>query len=125
MGAARAIDQLVAPGHHVARLAAPVRERCRRRRRTALPGARGANAGVLPAEVPARFRLTTRIIDLQVRGFGAPPASARAEVAELSPLERLKRAAVVFGTFLAVAVIALPIPIVHFVVVPAGLLLAV
>jgi hypothetical protein len=69
--------------------------------------------------------LTTRIIDLQVRGFGAPPASARAEIAELSPLERLKRAGIAFGAFVAVAVIALPIPIVHFVVVPAGLLLAV
>jgi hypothetical protein len=66
----------------------------------------------------------TRTIDLQLRGFGAPPATARAEVAELSPVDRLKRAAVVFGAFIAVAVIALPIPIVHFVLVPAGLLLA-
>jgi hypothetical protein len=66
-----------------------------------------------------------RTIGLQVKGFGAPPADARAEVADLSPAERLKRAAVVFGAFIAVAVIALPIPIVHFVVVPAGLLLAV
>jgi hypothetical protein len=66
----------------------------------------------------------TRTIDLQLRGFGAPPATARAEVADLSPVDRLKRAAVVFGAFIAVAVIALPIPIVHFVLVPAGLLLA-
>ena len=68
--------------------------------------------------------MITRIIDLQLRGFGAPPATARAEVAELTGTERLKRAAVVFGAFVAVAVIALPIPIVHFVLVPAGLLLA-
>ncbi|HET9039409.1 MAG TPA: hypothetical protein VFN40_04530 [Gemmatimonadales bacterium] len=69
--------------------------------------------------------MITRIIDLQLRGFGAPPATARAEIAELSPADRLKRAAVVFGAFIAVAVIALPIPIVHFVLVPAGLLLAI
>jgi hypothetical protein len=68
--------------------------------------------------------LNTRSIDLQLKGFGAPPAEARAEIAELSPRERMKRAAVVFGAFIAVAIVALPIPIVHFVVVPAGLLLA-
>jgi hypothetical protein len=66
-----------------------------------------------------------RTIALTLHGFGTSPAPARAEVAELSKAERLKRAAVVFGAFVAVAVIALPIPIVHFVVVPAGLLLAV
>jgi hypothetical protein len=66
-----------------------------------------------------------RTIALTLHGFGASPAPARAEVAELSKAERLKRAAVVFGAFVAVALIALPIPIVHFVVVPAGLLLAV
>lgn len=68
--------------------------------------------------------MNTRTVDLQLRGFGAPPAAARAEVAELTPVDRLKRAAVVFGAFIAVAVVALPIPIVHFVLVPAGLLLA-
>jgi hypothetical protein len=66
-----------------------------------------------------------RTIELRLHGFGTPPAPARAEVAELSRAERLKRAAVVFGAFIAVAVIALPIPIVHFVLVPGGLLLAV
>jgi hypothetical protein len=69
--------------------------------------------------------VNTHTVDLQLRGFGAPPAAARAEVAELTPIDRLKRAAVVFGAFIAVAVVALPIPIVHFVLVPAGLLLAV
>jgi hypothetical protein len=65
-----------------------------------------------------------RTINLKLQGFGTPPGPARAEVAELSTAERLKRAAVVFGAFLAVALIAIPIPIVHFVVVPGGLLLA-
>lgn len=69
--------------------------------------------------------MTSRTIDLRLQGFGAPPAPAQAEVVELSTAERLKRAAVVFGAFIAVAVIAIPIPIVHFVLVPAGLLLAV
>ena len=68
--------------------------------------------------------MNIRTIELRLHGFGAPPASARAEVAELAPAERLKRAAIVFGAFIAVAIIALPIPIVHFVVVPGGLLLA-
>jgi hypothetical protein len=65
-----------------------------------------------------------RVIDLRLSGFGAPPAIARAEVAELAPSERAKRAAVVFGAFIAVAIIALPIPIVHFFMVPGGLILA-
>jgi len=69
--------------------------------------------------------MTIRTIELRLKGFGAPPGEARAEVAELSSTDRLKRAAMVFGTFVAVAVIAIPIPIVHFVLVPGGLLLAV
>jgi hypothetical protein len=68
--------------------------------------------------------VNTRYLELRVHGFGAPPGSARAEIAELAPAERAKRAAVAFGAFVAVAIIALPIPIVHFVVVPGGLLLA-
>ena len=69
--------------------------------------------------------MTTATIELRLKGFGAPPGAARAEVAELTPRDRLKRAAVVFGAFVAVALIAIPIPIVHFVLVPGGLLLAV
>jgi hypothetical protein len=69
--------------------------------------------------------MTTRSIQLRLHGFGAPLAQARAEVAELTPRDRLRRAAVIFGAFIAVAIIAIPIPIVHFVVVPGGLLLAV
>jgi hypothetical protein len=68
--------------------------------------------------------MTTRSLELQLHGFGAPLAPAQAEVAELAPRDRLKRAAAIFGTFIAVAIIAIPIPIVHFVVVPGGLLLA-
>lgn len=69
--------------------------------------------------------MTIRSLNLQLHGFGAPPSGAKAEVAELEGRDRLKRAAVVFGAFIAVAIVALPIPIVHFVLVPGGLLLAV
>jgi hypothetical protein len=68
--------------------------------------------------------MTTRVLQLQLHGFGAPSAAARAEIAELEPAERIKRAAIVFGAFVAVAIVALPIPIVHFMLVPGGLLLA-
>ncbi|HXF02134.1 MAG TPA: hypothetical protein VN601_04015 [Arthrobacter sp.] len=69
--------------------------------------------------------MTTKTIELDLHGFGAPPGTARANVAELTTADRLKRSAVVFGAFVTVAIIALPIPIVHFVLVPGGLLLAV
>jgi len=68
--------------------------------------------------------VTTRTLELRLHGFGAPPAPARAEIAELAAADRFKRAAVVFGAFVAVAIVALPIPIVHFMLVPCGLLLA-
>lgn len=68
--------------------------------------------------------MTTRILDLRLHGFGAPTSPARAEVAELAPADRVKRAAVVFGAFVAVAIVALPIPIVHLMLVPGALLLA-
>lgn len=68
--------------------------------------------------------MTTRVLQLRLHGFGAPTAPARAEIAELAAADRVKRAAVVFGAFVAVAIVALPIPIVHFMVVPGGLLLA-
>ena len=68
--------------------------------------------------------MNVRVLNLSLRGWGVEPGAARAEVGQLTPAERMKRAAVAFGAGIAVAVIALPIPIVHFVVVPAGLLLA-
>lgn len=67
----------------------------------------------------------TRTLDLSLDAFGAPPAPARVEVDVLTPAERLKRAGLGFAALLAVAVIAIPIPLVHFVLVPAALLGAV
>ena len=68
--------------------------------------------------------MTTRTLELQLHGFGAPAAPAKAELAELAPAERVKRAVVVFGAFVAVAIVAVPIPIVHLMLVPGALLLA-
>ena len=68
--------------------------------------------------------MTIRTLDLRLHGFGAPTAPARAAVADLAPADRVKRAAVVFGAFVAVAIVALPIPIVHLMLVPGAVLLA-
>ena len=59
---------------------------------------------------------------VQVKGFGAPPTTAVVNVAVLSGADRLKRAGVTLGAAFAVALIALPIPIVHFILVPGSLL---
>ncbi len=61
--------------------------------------------------------------------MGDAPSVARVEVNVLEPAERLKRAAIALGAGIAAALIALPIPLVHFFVVPgaliAGLMLSV
>lgn len=66
--------------------------------------------------------MEVRTVELALRGFGAPPARAIAELDVLSRQERLKRAALTFGGGLVAALIALPIPLVHFVFVPAALI---
>lgn len=62
-------------------------------------------------------------MELPLTGFGAGPTPARVEVLTLSPVDRMKRVAVIFGAFLIGAVIAIPIPLVHFVLVPTALIL--
>jgi hypothetical protein len=57
-----------------------------------------------------------------LRGFGVPPTSATLVVERLTPRQRLARAGAVFGLGIAAAAVALPIPIVHFVLVPGSLL---
>lgn len=64
-----------------------------------------------------------RTIDVPLKGFGAAPNSARLDIATLNGRDRLKRAATVLAIFLAIAVIAIPIPLVHFGLVPGALLL--
>ena len=72
--------------------------------------------------------MSTQTVNATLRGFGTSPTTARIVVEHLTPGRRLSRAAAVFGRGLAAAAIALPIPIVHFVLVPgsflAGVILA-
>ena len=63
-----------------------------------------------------------RTVELDLRGFGAPPARALAHLEILNRRERLKRAALILGAGVTAALIALPIPLVHFVFVPGALL---
>lgn len=69
--------------------------------------------------------MQTRILELPLDAFGAQPRPARVEIAVLSFGERLRRAGLGFGALLAVALIAIPIPLVHFVLVPGALVGAV
>lgn len=64
-----------------------------------------------------------RSLNLPLRAYGAKPTAARVELDVLTPTDRLKRAATILGISLVAAMIALPIPLVHFVFVP-GVLVA-
>lgn len=63
----------------------------------------------------------SRPITLCLRGFGTGAGPAHAEVRRLGGGERIRRAAVSPAVGLAVAVLVLPIPIVHFMVPPAAI----
>jgi hypothetical protein len=64
-----------------------------------------------------------KAIELPLTGFGAAATPARVEILTLSPVDRIKGAAVIFGVSLLGAAIAIFIPLVHFVLVPAALIL--
>ncbi len=66
-----------------------------------------------------------RTLELPLKGFGAPPTAATVLLVVLTPAERLKRAVILFGVFLLVALVALPIPIIHLFLVPGALLLGI
>jgi hypothetical protein len=66
--------------------------------------------------------METREVPVQVKGFGAAPATAVVDIEVLSGSDRLKRAAWMLAVSVAVALIALPIPLVHFILVPGALL---
>jgi len=59
---------------------------------------------------------------LPIRGFGVAPASADIAVQTLSPRERLRRSATPPAIGLGLAILVLPIPIVHFAVPPMAIL---
>ena len=69
--------------------------------------------------------MSTRSLTVPLAGFGCAPTEAQVTVESLSLRARLARGAAVTGAGLALAVIALPIPLVHFVMVPAALLLGI
>jgi hypothetical protein len=65
--------------------------------------------------------MEVRRLQLMVRGFGAKPTVAAVELDVLTRTDRFKRAGMALGAGLVAALIALPIPLVHFVFVPAAL----
>jgi hypothetical protein len=69
--------------------------------------------------------METHTLNAALKGFGAPPTSARVIVQHLTRSQRVRRAATVAGLGLVAALIALPIPVVHFALVPGSVLLGV
>jgi hypothetical protein len=67
----------------------------------------------------------TRTLTVPLKGFGRPPTDAEVVVQTLTLKARLARSATVLGAGLVVAAIALPIPLVHFVLVPGAVLLGI
>jgi hypothetical protein len=67
--------------------------------------------------------MTSRSLTASLKGFGAPPTAAVVVVETLTPRRRVARSAAVAGWALVAAAIAVPIPLVHFVLVPGSLLL--
>lgn len=65
--------------------------------------------------------MEVRTLEFPLRGFGVQPSHARVEFATLTVADRLKRAVTVFGLGFGLALIAIPIPVVHFVLVPGAL----
>src|SRR6266511_2564104 len=70
----------------------------------------------------SEHRVHTRSLDLALRGFGAAPSVAQVDVLVLKPADRLRRAGLAFAAGLATAILGVPIPIVHFVLVPGAFL---
>jgi len=66
--------------------------------------------------------VNTRSLTVALTGFGIPPTQATVVVARLTLRERVARSARVVGAGLIAALIALPIPLVHFVFVPGAVL---
>jgi hypothetical protein len=64
----------------------------------------------------------TRSVRVRLTAFGAPPTSARATVLRQGPAQRTRRALIGLGVFWAPAMLAVFIPIAHFILVPTLLL---
>jgi hypothetical protein len=66
--------------------------------------------------------MDTRSLTVPLKGFGCAPTRAQVVVAHLTARQRVTRAGAVVGAGLVAALIALPIPLVHFIFVPGALL---
>jgi hypothetical protein len=62
-------------------------------------------------------------IELPLKGFGAPASRAQVEYYTLSKVDRLKRAGMILGAGIVAAIIFIPVPLVHLIVVPGALVL--
>ena len=67
--------------------------------------------------------MVSRTLEVPLKGFGAAPTEARIVVESLDLKGRLKRGGGMAVAGMALALIALPIPLVHLVLVPGALLL--
>jgi hypothetical protein len=67
--------------------------------------------------------MPTHSLSARLTGFGVPATAAALVVEELTPRQRFTRAGAAAGVGLAAALIAIPIPLVHFVLVPGSLLI--
>src|SRR3954468_9324130 len=67
--------------------------------------------------------VNTQSLEVPLKGFGASPTQAQLVVDDLTTGQRIRRAGLAFAAGAALALIALPIPLVHFVLVPGALLL--
>ena len=67
--------------------------------------------------------MEVRSLQGSLRGFGVKPTVAYLQLNTLTLADRLKRAATIFGLGIVLALIAIPIPIVHFLLVPGALLI--
>jgi hypothetical protein len=66
--------------------------------------------------------MPTRSLMVPLSGFGCTPTQAHVTVAQLSAGQRFARAGTVAAAGLGAALLALPIPLVHFIFVPAALI---
>lgn len=67
--------------------------------------------------------MAKRALTAPLKGFGSPATVAHVEVETLTLQQRVVRSLVIIGLATGLAVVALPIPLVHFVLVPASLIL--
>lgn len=71
--------------------------------------------------MPESFAPAVRPIELSLQGFGTGAGIARAEIRRLQGGERVRRALLGPAVGLGIAVLVLPIPVVHFMLPPVAI----